>query len=290
MFQEAFSSNALLKSVAPVDEERVLSDLEKFYKEEVDLSEESSDRLEEPSGSPNNLLGLVMHHKSNEGATGSFWNLENESIQLLVAKGLSEEFIFGFDWHWRAGPPFAQQEGKCLTSKWGRSLRELHDNLSREVLSNLSLPFLIVAGACAKAGYCKTSRNHRNIKLMFTAMSSIDFDLEFRDGALKRIVAHIAHPASFFIRFTPESHIPFDASLNLFLWLLGLPYRPHSFKEQRLDCPSRKGGRAPVEEISHYLKIERSEGKTLEIKDYYPAFVSWSEHYLKTNPTMVTEY
>jgi hypothetical protein len=56
--------------------------------------------------------------------------------------GLSEGFLFGLDWHLRAGPPFAQQGGKGSMSKGGRPLRRLHENFSREVLSNLSLPFL----------------------------------------------------------------------------------------------------------------------------------------------------
>lgn len=39
-----------------------------------------------------------MHCQSKEGEIRESWDIESRSIQTLAAKGLSIDFMFGFDW------------------------------------------------------------------------------------------------------------------------------------------------------------------------------------------------
>ena len=77
--------------------------LQMFYEAEMQVSGEDRNRLACPSGPEDADLGLiVMHCQSKDGEVGPFWDMTNASIQALTAKGLSEEFTFCYDWHWRA--------------------------------------------------------------------------------------------------------------------------------------------------------------------------------------------
>jgi hypothetical protein len=72
-----------------------------------------------PSGPEDAELGIIMHYQSKERHIGSFWDYESPTIQALTAKGLSSEFVYGFDWHWRAEES-ARRPGRssCLDSAW----------------------------------------------------------------------------------------------------------------------------------------------------------------------------
>jgi hypothetical protein len=127
----------------------VVEKLDAFYIAEVQESNEPRNRLAAPSGPENADLGLIMHCQSKEGEIGPFWDLESPSIQSLAQKGLGVEFMFGFDWHWRAETS-ARGRGGCSTDYWTKAQRNLHDALSSDLLEILPLPLLIVAGGCAR--------------------------------------------------------------------------------------------------------------------------------------------
>jgi hypothetical protein len=75
----------------------VLSRLDAFYQAEVAATGEPRERLAAPSGPEDAELGIIMHYQSKEGHIGSLWNYESPTIQALIAKGLSSEFVYGFD-------------------------------------------------------------------------------------------------------------------------------------------------------------------------------------------------
>ena len=76
----------------------------------------------------------------------------------------------------------------CITKTWKKSLRDLHDKLSLDILDLLPLPFLIVAGACPAAQLSKTfSRHTRRVEVPLTQDCTLAFDLLFDR---QRIAAH----------------------------------------------------------------------------------------------------
>ena len=75
----------------------------------------------------------VQHYKPEDEDTHiarPFWDLHNQSIQVLAQKGYSDTFTFCFDWHWRA----AAESLRCLMKTWGRQLRACHGSFSSRVL------------------------------------------------------------------------------------------------------------------------------------------------------------
>lgn len=76
--------------------------LEKFYSTEGQLSRQDSDRLTKPGGPEDADLGVIFHLQTKQGTIGKFWDQESATIALLQEKGLSGDFTFGYDWHWRA--------------------------------------------------------------------------------------------------------------------------------------------------------------------------------------------
>ena len=94
--------NAPLETCNPEDLHReVLEKLRLFYNAELLQSGKPLNKLAAPSGLENAQLGLLMHCQSKAGDIGEFWDMESRSIQMLIEKGLSKDFIFDFDWHWR---------------------------------------------------------------------------------------------------------------------------------------------------------------------------------------------
>jgi len=69
--------------------------LEAFYTAEQELTAESPNILAGPSGPKNAEIGLIIHCRSKEGDIGKFWDMESRSLQPLVKKGLSTDFMFG---------------------------------------------------------------------------------------------------------------------------------------------------------------------------------------------------
>ena len=103
--------------------------LQTFYAAELLQSGESSTGLAPPFRPFNAPLGLVMHCQSKECDIGEFWDIESHSTQILAKQGLSKEFLFGFDWHWRREAS-ARGRGSCPITQWTKPLQELHNALS----------------------------------------------------------------------------------------------------------------------------------------------------------------
>lgn len=113
-----------------------------FCQAEIAMTGEPRDRLAAPSGPEDAALGIILHCQSKEGHVGEFWDTESPTIQaLIIAKGLNSEFVYGFDWHWRAEES-ARRPGRanCPATHWTQAKRSLHDGFSSDILEILSLP------------------------------------------------------------------------------------------------------------------------------------------------------
>jgi len=266
----------------------VIEKLDAFYIAEVQESSEPRNRLARPSGPENADLGLIMHCQSKEGEIGPFWDIESPSIQSLAQKGLSVEFMFGFDWHWRAETS-ARGRGVCSTNHWTKAQRNIHDTLSSDLLEILPLPLLIVAGGCAKMSYRTTlSTKARRIEIVLASNFSIELDLDFTPNGLKRITTYIPHPATSFFQLEifKQFSIRRDASLNFFLWLLGKDgirtFIKRNPKHQRGVSRS-----APLEDLYAYRAIERKFQRSLAEHEYDIDFLIWACRYLKEDPAAI---
>jgi hypothetical protein len=93
-----------------------------------------------------------MHCQTNHGQAGPFRDIANARIQALAAKGLSDEFTFFYDWHWRAESS-PRGRGLCPAKRWKRLVKNLHDALSCDTWAMLPLPLVVVAGSCARMHY-----------------------------------------------------------------------------------------------------------------------------------------
>ena len=87
-----------------------------------------------PGGPPDADLGLILHIQSEGDAIGPFWDPRSVTIRLLEEKGLSGDFCFGFDWHWRAEDTFHGRT-ECPVHKWSRDLKTLHHSVSSDILT-----------------------------------------------------------------------------------------------------------------------------------------------------------
>jgi len=133
--------------------------LENFYSTEVQVSGKGCDKLASPGGPADADLGIILHLQSEEDAIGNFWDPRSATIRLLEEKGISDEFTFGYDWHWRAEETF-QGRTTCPTERWSRDLRALHSKLSTDILEILPLPFLITGSSCTRKNLCRTLINN----------------------------------------------------------------------------------------------------------------------------------
>lgn len=128
-----------------------------FHSKEVILSKKSPKRLAIPGGQPDAHIGLILHVRSEEmeeEALPIFWDPLSRTINLLQQKGMSDEFVFGYDWHWRADDSFQRNSG-CPAVRWDPQLRALHDRLSVDILANLHLHFVITASAYTRDNFRK---------------------------------------------------------------------------------------------------------------------------------------
>ncbi|KAK5464542.1 hypothetical protein LTS15_001104 [Exophiala xenobiotica] len=79
---------------------------------------------------------------------------------------------------------------------WSRSLKELHHGLSTDMLDNLALPFLIAASSCMRSNIRKTLAKEAKFLEIHIAppLGVLRFDLDFRNGVLRRIIdRHSSH-------------------------------------------------------------------------------------------------
>ncbi|KAL8694499.1 MAG: hypothetical protein Q9218_000829, partial [Villophora microphyllina] len=252
--------------------ERVNYLLQAFYDAEVQESGEDRGRLACPSGPEDGEIGLIMHCQSKDGEVGPFWDMTNASIQALTAKGLSEEYTFCYDWHWRAESS-SLDRGLCPAKSWKQSVKRLHDAVSTDILAMLPLPFVVVTGTCARANYEKGPFTGvvRRLAVNLIPGTNLVFDLIFSDHAMRRMTVYIDHPAAGFFGRPAAANISLriDSALNFFLWLLGKPHDPVSL--QRRYSRHRHGIPALVallEEIRFYAKLKQEKKTLLQREDY----------------------
>lgn len=283
----------LTRSTPPRDAEylhkQISEKLQTFYAAEVLESGEPCNRLASPSGPEDADMGLIMHCQSKEGEIGQFWDMESRSIQTLAEKGLSDEFVFGYDWHWR-GEPSCRGRGPCPTTQWTKAQSILHDTLSCDILEILPLPLLIIAGSCTKKQYRKTLSNRaRRLELVIAPDSIITFDLDFKSDGLRRITAYIDHPsASFFHpKVSAQISVRQDAAINFFLLLLGKDGVETTFIKRQAEHRRGVPGSAPLPELWQYVNKEEFLQRRLAKHEYEPSFWTWAHTFLKEDPAAI---
>lgn len=136
--------------------------------------------------------------------------------------------------------------------------------MSTDLLEILPLPFLIVAGACAKDHYQRSlPSSSRRLVVTLDQETEITFDLDFRPLGLRRITAYVDHPSASF--FQPNSAakvcIRLYAVCDFFLWLIGRDCQEKTFAEAQLGHRRGVPGAAPLAELHGYGKMERSRGE-----------------------------
>ena len=114
--------------------------------------------------------------QSRDDQIAGFWDRESATIQLLDGKGVADDKIFGYDWHWRAEEASDRHNPRCPATAWNKPLRNLHDGLSIGIMDLLPLPFVIIGGGCARRNFEKIVNGH---------FRAVEMDLIPPDGKLK---------------------------------------------------------------------------------------------------------
>jgi hypothetical protein len=265
--------------------------LDAFFETEIAITREPRDRLADPSGPEDAELGIILHCQTMKGHVGEFWNPESRTIQLLSAKGLSPEFIYGFDWHWRAEES-ARRPGKtaCPTKRWPIAKRSIHDEFSRELLELLPLPWLIIGGSCAKDSYRRTlSPLAKQVLVPLSETVNLQIELDIQENGIKRIAIYVPHPSSGFFQPSSSSNygIVLDASISFLLWLQYKEGNSSVFTTTMSTIPRGVPSAAPFAELYSYRKRETNLGRKLTEHEYQPAFLSWAATYLPESPLNV---
>ncbi|KAH8898206.1 hypothetical protein GQ53DRAFT_881225 [Thozetella sp. PMI_491] len=274
-----------LANPTPVHDEEELGTLlkkriEEFKRSEVQVSHQSSERIASPGGPVGSNLGVILH---------------SASIGLLREKGLYSDSAFGYDWHWRAEEAFAiGRKPRCLTKAWTKPLSSLHDALSVDVLDILPLPFVVTGSSCTRQNLRRCLDHLRPLNITLDATENppitLQFDLDFRHGALRRIFIHVYHPSSGFFtrkcnRLSMGTQI--DAGMNFALWLAGKPYDANTFRRGYFLAPPCSKKAAPIGKMWAYLKLEIELGRNLQLQEYLPTFVAWAGRFLRRDPALV---
>lgn len=267
------------------------SRLDEFYQAETALTGEPRDRLSTPSGPLDAALGIVLHCQSKRGPVGEFWDPESPTIQALHAKGLNSDFVFGFDWHWRAEET-ARRPGRstCPTRVWASEKRLLHDQLSSDILDILNLPWFIVGGSCAKSSYQRTLLpTSRLITLNLSPTINLEIELDFRANHLRRISLYVPHPSSGFFHPSYASTYAtiLDAGIGFFLWIQCKDDTPGFFTATKSAILRGIPGAAPLQELYQYRQREEALGRALTESEYQPPFLIWAANYLSQRPSAV---
>lgn len=157
-----------------------------------------------------------------------------QDFQAHAEKDLNDQFIFGYDGMAGLNELFhTKKTSSCPASNYTKPQRHLHNNLSCNLLKQLPLPLLAVMGIRARSEYHKPLQQPRHLKIISNLRSSISFDLNAEHGILKRIRAYTDHLSSYFMNShaSEQSAVPFDATLNFSLWLVGRDYARWPFRE-----------------------------------------------------------
>ncbi|KAJ9639175.1 hypothetical protein H2204_003785 [Knufia peltigerae] len=265
--------------------------IDAFHEDEIAMSGGSRERLAYPSGSEDAEFGVILHCQSTKGHVGEFWDPENRTIQLLIEKGLSPEFIYGFDWHWRAEESMRRaDQSSCPTRRWPKGLRSLHDRFSSGLLELLPLPWVVIGGGCAKDSYRRTlSGCSKQLTIQLADAVNLEIDLNFHGTSLRRIVIYVPHPSSAFFKPSSAYNVGtvLDASINFILWLHHRDGNSNNFIETlSLISPGVRSA-APLGELYGYVARELNLGRNLILDEYKPAFLSWATTYLLESPVSV---
>jgi hypothetical protein len=237
--------------------------IEAFYDAEVAVSKQDRNRLAQPSGPVDSEVGILLHQQTldNLKTAGRFWDLESRTIQALAKKGFSDQFAYGYDWHWRAENSLYGR-GDCSAAKWPTALQELHHAFSIALLNDLRLRFVLIGGSCARKHYKKTPwKVRKTVLLPLIQGLELELDLEFAGNSLRRIVAYVEHPSAVFFTNTAghlSSCLKLEAGSNFFLWLLGRYYDPISMQTLYWERGFRRPRSAPVAEMRRYSRAERA--------------------------------
>lgn len=274
--------------------------LHEFYSAETRLSGYDRSRLTTPSGDANASLGLILHIQSRDGDAGQFWDPDSATVQMLQGKGLRDDMLFGYDWHWRAESLHDRQNPQCSTRSWPPLLKKLHDDFSMDTLHLLPMPFVILFGSCPRKSFDRLSeRSLKVVEVMLTPPDGkLRFLLDFNpaDGSLTRLYCLLDHPAALFYEkaaLLRKTSSCLDSGLNFMLWLLGVPHEPTYFLRKAALChytrwrPSGlergiKG--APLAELHSYRRKERDEERQLGRHEYSTSFMAWARAYLGQDP------
>ena len=259
--------------------------VEQFHRDEPSLSDNPRDRLAVPSGPANAELGLMMHCQTKDWQIGSFWDDQNQTIYALQQKGLSSEFTFGFDLHWRAGLPGRQNRG-CPAAKWQSTVRRIHDELTLHLLNNLPFHLLLVAGSCPKSFHRRVSGEGRPIRLSLAPAIEVDSVVEVYPGGCCRITIYIPHPAHVLYNKPTSlaSCMILDSVISFYLWLLNKDYNSNSFARLAEDMPHGVPNGTPFHRLSAYRVEEKSCGRILEEHEYERPFWLGIAKFLEANP------
>jgi hypothetical protein len=206
---------------------------------------------------------------------------KNQTIAALKIKGLSPEFAFCFDLHWRAGLPGRQNRG-CPAAKWPPAALSLHDNLTFDLLSLLPFHLLLVAGSCPKQFHRKLTRGCTLLQLSIAPSVEIDMIIQVRSGGLCRIATYIPHPAHVFYNPTTslDSCAILDTVIGFYLWLLNKNHHTDVFAKLSKDVPTGIPCGAPFHRLAALRAGEKSLRRNLQEHEYETAFWLWAGQFL----------
>ena len=258
--------------------------IHRFCDEEVILSGESRERLSTASGPAHAELGLLLHCQTREGNGLPFWNDDqSQTLLSLKRKGVSPDFAFGFDVHWRPALPGYKNKG-CPAKKFPPGLRALHDGVTSDLLNNLPFHLLLVGGSCAMEFHRKVAKDGKVLRIRISPAMEIHMLVEFRTDGSCRITAYLPHPASVFYNKSTSSSdcMHLDSVISFFLWLLNQKYTEDAFSSDTTNTKGAVPNGAPFKLLSSYRKQEMRKNRVLKQEDYETSFWLWTQRYLGT--------
>lgn len=302
-----FLTSPKARNHAPTQIKSLAQAVQTFYEAEPRISGLSAERLTIPGGPEDADFCIILHLATGRYIPREFWNTRSATISLLEEKGINEKVAFGYDWHWRAEDASYLARSDCPVRKWPQELRQLHNQLSKDILDILPLPFIVTASGCTRDNIRKTlSPARKSFDIQISETTALKVDLDFREEStsskrdlpskfLRRLIIHVHHPASGFastLERRPSMASQIDAGLNFVMWLTGQKHDATSFRRtysQAGPAGKRPSGKrpAPLAEMYAYIRREHKEERTLELLEYTPSFLSWATRYLLQDPAQI---
>lgn len=107
-----------------------------FHSREPPVPGQNADDISFPGGPVDADLGIILHLKSGENMAVHFWDPKSASISLLEANWITGTLAFGYDWHWRSEQTY-RDRSSCPLQKWSPKLKQLHNQVSADILEIL---------------------------------------------------------------------------------------------------------------------------------------------------------